>query len=130
MVAGIIVSHGRLAEELLDTARKVYGDFSDCYAVSNEGKSPHALYEEIDLLIRAQEAGRSVVFVDFAGGSCCHACMRLKVGRRDVPVITGVNLPMLLAFLNKRDAVPFERLAEEVLERGRLSVQSVDPRKT
>ncbi len=126
MVAGIIVSHGRLAEELLETARRVYGDFSDCYAVSNEGKSPQALYEELCLIIRALEKDRCIVFVDFAGGSCCHATMRLKFERRDVPVITGVNLPMLLAFLNKRDAVPFERLADDILERGRSSVQLME----
>lgn len=127
MVAGIIVTHGRLAEELIDTAKIIYGDFSECYALTNDGKSPHILFEEVRLLIQALEGTPCVVFVDFVGGSCCHACVRLKVERGDVPVITGVNLPMLLAFLNKRNTVPFDRLPGEILERGHSSIQSMEP---
>ncbi len=127
MVAGIIVTHGRLAEELIDTAKRIYGDFSDCYPVTNDGKSPHVLFEEVSLLVQSLEGGPCVVFVDFVGGSCCHACVRLKVERESVPVITGVNLPMLLAFLNKRDAVPFDRLPGEIIDRGHTSIQMIDP---
>lgn len=127
MIAGIIVTHGRLAEELIETAKIVYGDFSDCYALTNDGKSPHVLFEEISLLIKSLEGQPCVVLVDFVGGSCCHAGVRLKVEREGVPVITGVNLPMLLAFLNKRGAVPFEKLAAEIVDRGRNSIQDMDP---
>jgi mannose/fructose-specific phosphotransferase system component IIA len=127
MVAGIIVTHGRLADELIETAKIIYGDFSDCYAITNDGKSPHVLFEEISLLIKALEGQPCVVLVDFVGGSCCHACVRLKVERTDVPVITGVNLPMLLAFLNKRGAVSFDRLPAEIVDRGRSSIQGMDP---
>ena len=126
MIAGIIVTHGRLAEELIETAKRVYGDFDGCYAVTNEGKSPQMLFEEIRTLINAVEDGSCVVFVDFVGGSCCHAGMRLKVERSDVPIICGVNLPMLLAFLNKRDSVPLERLVGEIVARGHSSIQAVD----
>jgi mannose/fructose-specific phosphotransferase system component IIA len=41
-------------------------------------------------------------------------------------VVSGVNLPMLLAFLNKRNEVSFERLPAELAARGRESIQSVD----
>jgi len=127
MVACIIVTHGRLAEELVDTARRVFGDFSDCFAVTNEGKSPNALYEEMKQLVDALEGRPCIVFVDFTGGSCCHACMRLRVDREDVVIISGVNLPMLLAFLNKRDSVPLDQLPEEILDRGHKAIRLVDP---
>jgi PTS system mannose-specific IIA component len=127
MVSGIIVTHGRLAEELLETAKRVYGSFTDCYAVTNEGKSPGALHDEIDSIVRSLGDARCVVFVDFVGGSCCHACTRLKLERADIPVVTGVNLPMHLAFLNKRDSVAFDRLPDEILDRGVGSIHLVDP---
>jgi PTS system mannose-specific IIA component/PTS system mannose-specific IIB component len=129
MVTGIIVTHGSLAEELIETAKRIFGGFSDCYAVTNEGKSPHVLFEEMKLLVDALEGAPCMVFVDFVGGSCCHACMRLKIDRDDIPILSGINLPMLLAFLNKRDAVPFEQLPDEILNRGRNSIQAVDPSK-
>jgi len=127
MIACIIVTHGRLAQELVETARRIFGDFDSCAAVTNEGKSPNALYEEVRQLVDARKGEPCVVFVDFTGGSCCHVCLRLQVERKDVAVISGVNLPMLLAFLNKRDSVPFEHLADEILERGRNSIRLVDP---
>jgi mannose/fructose-specific phosphotransferase system component IIA len=43
-----------------------------------------------------------------------------------VRIVSGVNLPMLLAFLNKRNDVNFERLPSELASRGRDSIQSVD----
>lgn len=127
MVACIIVTHGRLAEELVETARRVFGDFEGCYAVTNEGKSPNVLYEEMKQLVDALHGEPCIVFVDFTGGSCCHACLRLRVDRKDVVVLSGVNLPMLLAFLNKRDSVPFDRLADEILDRGHSAIRLVDP---
>lgn len=127
MVKGIIVTHGNLAQELIQTAKLIYGEFSGCFAVSNEGKSPQTLLDEVGSLIDAQKGDPCLVFVDFFGGSCCHACMRLKIARNDVPIIAGINLPMLLAFLNKRDTVPFDRLPADILGRAHGSIQSVDP---
>ncbi|UCG53121.1 MAG: hypothetical protein JSW58_06100 [Candidatus Latescibacterota bacterium] len=127
MVVGIVVTHGNLGEELIETAKGVYGDFSGCIAVTNLGKSPKALLDEIGALIDAQKDSRHIVFVDFLGGSCGHVCMKLKVERGDIPVIAGVNLPMLLAFLNKRDVVPFDGLPGEIIGRGHHSIQMFDP---
>jgi len=132
MVAGIVVTHGNIADELLRTAHTVYGEFSDCHALSNTSKSPDALMEEIGDVIKAVKGKPCIIFVDFLGGSCSHAClMQASAGgeAQDIPIISGVNLPMLLAFLNKRDEVPFEELPEMIVERGCRSVQVLDPRK-
>jgi PTS system mannose-specific IIA component len=132
MVAGIIVTHGNLAEELLRTAQTVYGEFSDCHALSNASRSPDALIKEIEKVIEAVKGLPCIIFVDFLGGSCSHACLMQASARgdaQDIPIISGVNLPMLLAFLNKRDEISFERLAEMIVDRGSKSVQVLDPRK-
>ncbi|NIM22094.1 MAG: hypothetical protein GTN64_06705 [Candidatus Latescibacteria bacterium] len=123
MVTGIVVTHGMLAEELLSTAKRIFGEFSDCYPVSNIAKSPQALTDDLAALVEACEGKPCVVFVDFFGGSCSYACLRLLGIHKNVQVITGINLPMLLAFLNKREEIPFERLADEVIERGKSSIQ-------
>ncbi len=128
MITGIVVTHGRLGEELLNTARKVFGDFSDCHAISNASKSPQALYDEIVSVVDSAPSP-AIIFVDFSGGSCGHPCVRLETVRDDVSVISGVNLPMLLAFLNKREEVPFNDLAKVVLERSLNSIKILDPSK-
>ena len=47
MVTGIVVTHGNLGESLLDTARGIIGEFSDCLAISNSRLSTASLYDEI-----------------------------------------------------------------------------------
>jgi mannose/fructose-specific phosphotransferase system component IIA len=128
MVTGIVVTHGNLAEVLLETARTIIGDFSNCYAVTNSSKSPQTLYDEIHALVES-EGGRFIVFVDYFGGSCSHACLKIENAHADTCVISGVNLPMLLAFLNKRESLTFDLLTGEIIERGQSSVKILDPSK-
>jgi PTS system mannose-specific IIA component len=132
MVAGIVVTHGNLAEELIRTAHTVYGEFSDCHALSNASKSPDALTKEIESVIESVKGRPCIIFVDFLGGSCSHACLMHASARdiaREIPIVSGVNLPMLLAFLNKRDEVPFDQLADAIVERSHNSIQVLDPSK-
>ena len=132
MVTSIVVTHGNLAEALFQTAATIYGEFSDCYTLSNTSKSTDALANEIRELIKSLKGSPCVIFVDFLGGSCSRACLTEASAREnahDIPIISGINLPMLLAFLNKREEVPFAQLAESILERGYNSIQMLDPSK-
>ena len=126
MVKGILVTHGKLAEELLLTARRIFGDFSDCHAVSNVNKSPRALTDELTALIPDPAGGSCILFVDFFGGSCGYACFKLLGSHKNIQVISGINLPMFLVFLNKREAVPFQDLPGEIVVRGKKSIQVLD----
>lgn len=130
MVTGIIVTHGRLAEELLGTAKTIYGEFSGVWPVSNAQKSPRALTEELDSLVTsalAETPDGVLVLTDYFGGSCSHACLGVQQKHERVKMVTGINLPMLLAFLYRRNEVPFETLAGELVERGLNSIQELDP---
>ena len=127
MISAIVVTHGRLADEFVATARKIFGDFSGVYALSNEDKTPQALAEEIETVIEVRGPDETfIIFVDFLFGSCGHATLAVERRYKNVRVVSGVNLPMLLAFLNKRNDVNFERLPSELASRGRDSIQSVD----
>ncbi len=127
MVTGIIVTHGNLADELIKTAKTIYGDFTGCYAVSNLKKSPQALVKELENIVKSQNPDQPfMVLIDFWGGSCCYACLDIKQRHDNMRLVTGVNLPMLLAFLYKRDTIPFEELTDELIGRGRNSVRVLD----
>lgn len=128
MIRAIIVTHGDLGSEMIATARDVYGDVSECYAVSNRHKSPQTLRDELESILAGGAPGdRHILFVDFFGGSCTHACMAIGMVHDNVTLITGVNLPMFLAFLYKRKDVSFENLPTELLARGHESIQLVAP---
>lgn len=126
MVYAVLVTHGNLANELIATAKGIFGDFSGCYAVSNANKSPDTLRKELDSIIESgKEDDRFIVFVDFFGGSCCHACLAVEQRHEHAALITGINLPMLLAFLYKRDEVDFQNLPAELTSRGIGSIRVV-----
>jgi PTS system mannose-specific IIA component len=127
MVSAIIVTHGRLAQEFIATAQKIYGSFKGVYAVSNDDLTPQALASEMEAIIESGGPDDAfVILVDFLGGSCGHATLSVERRRRNVRIVSGVNLPMLLAFLNKRADVSFERLPAELASRGRDSIHAVD----
>jgi mannose/fructose/sorbose-specific phosphotransferase system IIA component len=127
MVTGIVVTHGNLADELIKTAKSIFGEFDGCYPVSNLKKSPRALVKELEDIVLSQNSDQPfVVLIDFWGGSCCYACLDIKQRHKNMRLITGVNLPMLLAFLNKRDAMPIDELTDELIGRGRNSVRVLD----
>ena len=87
---------------------------------------PETLTGELEEIVAAGGVdNRYSVFVDFFGGSCCHAGLSIEQSER-VRVITGVNLPMLLAFLYKRDEVDFEKLPDELTARGHDSIRFVE----
>jgi mannose/fructose-specific phosphotransferase system component IIA len=127
MISAIVVTHGRLGTELVATAKKIIGDFSGVYAVSNEDKTPQMLTDEIEAVLEnASPDDAFILLVDFLYGSCGHATMAVERRHRNVSIVAGVNLPIVLAFINKRNEVNFERLSSELASRGRDSIQSVD----
>ena len=85
MITGIIVTHGNLAEELLETAKTIYGDFSGCLPVSNAQKSPQALTEEIEQMVSDMANSDGIlILTDFFGGSCSHACLGVEQNHDNV----------------------------------------------
>jgi mannose/fructose-specific phosphotransferase system component IIA len=127
MISAIVVTHGRLGAEFVATAHRIFGDFNGVYSLSNEDRTPQTLAEDIEAIL--DHAGPDegfILLVDFLYGSCGHATLAVERRHRNVRVVSGVNLPMVLAFLNKRNEVDFERLPSELAARGRDSIQSVD----
>ena len=131
-VPALLVTHGRLGEALVEAARGITGAVEDVVVLSNHGLSRDALAARVrEELARFGPAG-GLVLVDVAGGSCAQASF--LVASRDapgpVPVLCGVNLPLLLDYLhNRMDASP-RALAQRLVARGQASVLLLAARET
>ena len=53
------------------------------------------------------------------------ACRRIREAGGPAWIITGVNLPMLLAFLQYRESLTPEKLVRAVAERGTKAIEVV-----
>ena len=124
MVRGIIVTHGRLGEELLKTAESILGPQTGIEVRSNRGQSHEVLMNEVGSLVDRLEGagGRMVLFVDLSAGSCGQVCQALALRHPEVLLVCGINLPMLLEFLYQRGRVGSAELKQRILRKGREGV--------
>jgi mannose PTS system EIIA component len=122
MVGVVIASHGRLAEELLETAAAVVGPIAQARPVSVLATDPEVRHKVADA-IRAVDAGDGVLLLtDLLGGSPTQLCLSFLQERR-VEVVTGVNLPMVLKLGSLRDKpLPIEEMARQLAEAGQKSI--------
>lgn len=117
---GVVVAHGRMAGGLVDAVRRIAGGAADSLTpVSNEGKSPEELKDELEGLMGE---GPLVVFADLRSGSCGMAAFSSCRAREDTAVLCGVNLPLLLDFVFHRD-LPLDELVPRLLRKGRDGIQ-------
>jgi mannose/fructose-specific phosphotransferase system component IIA len=119
---GVIVSHGDLAQQLVDAVGAITGEARAFRAVSNTGLTPEDLCRQVD---EAVGAGPAVVFVDMPAGSCLRAALAELHARGDVAVVAGVNLPMLLDFVYHRD-MEAPVMAERLVEKGKDAIRTFE----
>jgi mannose/fructose-specific phosphotransferase system component IIA len=118
-VHGIVLAHGEMAQGLIDAVRHIAGVSGDCMvAVSNRGLGPDALADEICKVAGSEP---TIVFTDLQSGSCGFAARRCQQQGVQLVVISGVNLPMLLEFVMRRQ-LPLDQLVPFLMAKGRAAI--------
>lgn len=127
MVGIVVVTHGTMADGILDAAAMIVGDLTGIAAVAlKEMDAVEDLMERILNAIQEVDTGDgALVLVDLFGASPFNASARLLAGREksDVEVITGVNLPMVLEVAIQRSSEDLEHLVTIAEEAGTSGVR-------
>jgi mannose PTS system EIIA component len=123
MIGGLVVTHGRLAIELLNAAEMIVGEIQGIAAVSL------GWHDDVDTaatmvrnaLERVKTPDGVLILTDMFGGTPTNiASTFLNEGK--VEVVTGVNLPMLLKLADVAAIQPLETAARLVRESGQNSI--------
>lgn len=123
-VRGIVLAHGDMARGVVDAVSHIAGIGGDFLVpISNKGLGPDALAEEI---VRMAGDGPTIVFTDLQSGSCGFAARRCLQAMPQIVVICGVNLPILLEFVMRRQ-MPLEQLVPFLLNKGRAAINCSPP---
>ncbi|MBE0432650.1 hypothetical protein IBX73_04185 [candidate division WOR-3 bacterium] len=122
MVRGIIVGHGTFAQSMLKTVEEIIGKQPLIEVVSNAGLSGERIREQIEKAVSADNTHETIVFVDLPGGSCTISCYGLIENVRDLNVICGVNLPILLEFFMLREKYAAHELVPILVKKGKESI--------
>lgn len=105
----ILISHGKMAEGMLDSARLFMGDeIPQLEALCLlEGESPDEFREKLEQLIRETDTGDGViVLADLYGGTPSNQAMAFLSDEFDL--IAGANFSLLLQVLTERDNKTFD----------------------
>ncbi|MGQ9560833.1 MAG: PTS sugar transporter subunit IIA [Candidatus Oleimicrobiaceae bacterium] len=119
MVTCVLVTHGPVADALTKAAQAVMGDVVGVHALSVSPLSMESIVRKLEALASSPKTQEGMlIMATLRGGSCWNAACKIAMRHRHVRVLSGVNLPMLLSFLTKRDRLPFAELVETVCRDG------------
>jgi PTS system mannose-specific IIA component len=126
----VVVTHGQLATELVNSAEMIVGDLPHFAAVSigwheDVDRAREGIATAIDRVSVPAEAtggerGNVLVLTDMFGGT--PANLAVTFVSEHVEVITGVNLPMLIKLARPQHFTDLASLAREMQEHGRSAI--------
>jgi PTS system mannose-specific IIA component len=122
-VAGVIVTHGQLATELLAAAEMIIGAVAHIAAISiGWHDDVDVARGEIERAIgRVSEGGGVLILTDMFGGTPTNIASMFFV-EGEVEVVTGVNLPMVIKLASQTDAEPLAVVAGRVRDQGQQAI--------
>jgi PTS system mannose-specific IIA component len=119
MIGIVVVAHGRFAEVLIETAEMVVGPAEGIKACSfGEENNVDGLRKFVKNSIKDVNDGDGVVILtDMFGGTPSNISLSfLEEGQ--IEVITGVNLPMMITALSRRQGKDLKALAYALRDGG------------
>jgi PTS system mannose-specific IIA component len=126
MIGGIIVSHGKLAEELLNALTIILGEAPNIESISI------GWYDDVEdskkkinlSLKRVDQKNGVIIFTDMFGGTPSNLSFGFLKDNQ-VEIITGVNLPMLIKFVSLQRNNDLKDVAKKVVEQGKKNIHLV-----
>lgn len=122
-VAGVVVTHGHLAGELLAAAEMIVGPISFITAVSiGWHDDVDAARDEVQRAITRVSQGAGVLLLtDMFGGTPTNIAS-MFLDDNNVEVVTGVNLPMVIKLASQTTSESLVDTARKVADLGRQGI--------
>lgn len=123
MLGLLVISHGRLAEELVNAVRTIVGPVEALEAVSiGWNDEVEASTRRIKETIKRVDCGQGVLLLtDMFGGTPTNLALALHQPGK-IEIVTGVNLPMLIKFANLREQLELHEAADRIADQGREAI--------
>ena len=95
----ILISHGRFCEELKKSCEMIMGpqDMIHPLPLLPEDSPEDFTHQFLDL---TRDLDDYLVFADLLGGTPCNAVSRLIMEGREIELYAGMNMPMIIEFIN------------------------------
>jgi len=123
MIGLLIVTHCDLGREFLNAAEFIVGsiDAADTIPITQTGDSEKIL-KMIEEKVKSLDSGQGVlILTDMFGGTPSNLSLSF-LKEEMVDVLTGVNLPMIIAIVQNRGNMKLSELAEMAQKAGKMGI--------
>ncbi len=123
MIGLLIISHCEVGKEFLNAAELIVGrlEAADAISITQLTESKEML-TEISRKIKVLDSGQGVlILTDMFGGTPSNLSLSF-LKEEMVEVLTGINLPMVIAVAQDRDRLTLKELGEKAEQAGRRSI--------
>lgn len=123
MIGVLIVTHCELGRELLNAAEFIVGRIEGAAAIAVvETTGSEGLRKSIEEKVVSLDSGKGVIILtDMFGGTPSNLSLSF-LRKEKVEVLTGVNLPMVIAIVQWRSSLKLTEIAEKALDAGRTGI--------
>ncbi len=123
LVGALVVTHGRLGQELVSAAQAIVGEIPYIAAVSigwnddvDESK------KKIEQAVAEVDQGKGVILLtDMFGGTPSNLSFPL-LKKNELDIVTGVNLPMVIKVANQSGTDSLSELVTKVKKQGQSHI--------
>ncbi len=123
MVKIILVTHGNLAQEMLNTTAQIIGKMPEDFETLAITAAASVEKEAAKLQAMLKDCpDGAVILTDIFGGSATNVSLTASKDNPKCNVITGLNLSMLLTAVNNRKKLSAKELAEKIESDGKRAV--------
>ena len=120
MIGIVLVTHGRLADELVSALEHVVGGQEKiatvCIGPEDDMEKRRA--EILESIIKTDDGGGVILLTDMFGGTPSNLAISV-MDKANVEVIAGVNLPMLIKLASVRTNNSIDEAAQAAQDAGR-----------
>lgn len=130
MIGILVATHGRLADELLNSAAMLVGQGEQMESVCVlPDQPPEEFLANAEQALERLDSGEGVVaLVDIAGGTPNNTMFRLSKTHK-LRIVTGVNLPMVMySVLERYEGQADDELVEALLQNGTSEINEFGKR--
>jgi len=126
MIGVILITHGALGKELLISAERILGTQEHVRVISVEpGDGLETIRERLSAIIKSGEFPKEIIMlVDIFGGTPSNASLSFAVNP-GVEILSGVNLPMLIALFTERENTSLSELTLKIEGLGKKGIISI-----
>jgi mannose PTS system EIIA component len=123
MIGAVIVTHSRIGERLIEAVEFLVGKMEGIIAVSVDLETNvfEARRRIAEAVKQVDQGDGVLILTDLFGGSPSNIALSFLNPQR-IDVITGVNLPMVITFRNKREGSSLLELAKSIQLSGVRSI--------